>query len=73
MVRQERSSWNFNSTYSKTIKASENWDFNVVLNCKEVGRGLCWTMEQTLSKEHQNTLKSLKTINLSSLGEKIRS
>lgn len=70
MVRQERSSWNFNSTYLKTIKASENWDFYVVLNCKEVGQGLCWTMEQTLSKEHQNTLKSLKTINLSSLGKK---
>lgn len=62
MVRQQRSSWNVNSTYLKTIKASENWDFYVVLNCKEVGQGLWWTVEQTLSKEHQSTLKSLKTI-----------
>lgn len=52
----------FNSTDLKIIKASENWNFYLVLNCKDVSKELCWTMEQTVGKEHQNALKDLKTV-----------
>lgn len=33
-----------------------------MLDCKDVSKELCWTMEQTVGKEHQNALKGLKTL-----------
>lgn len=67
---QGRSSWNFSSTYLKTIKASENWDFHAVLICKEIDQGLHQTMEQTLGKEQPEYSEKFENSYLSSLGGK---
>lgn len=67
MIRQKGSSWNFRGTNLKTIQASENWDFYVVLNYKDGSQGLCWTMIQSV--KHQHALKGAKTT-IKSEGEK---